>query len=201
MSVYWPVLVTVLSTCTDNAMWYLTTWSSLSVNATDSTQPVPVQIIGTKMKNQTIWFDCYQSNLGILFLWLNIRLTKRLSNFFASVMWIQLSFSMTLMCFTSSLNLWIKAPQVNHPQNCFVIVFIFNPLYSSFHRLLSFIILLSVMCAFGVAVFSRCQHQTSLCIPEGLEQQNNHFRKWNLTVRLLGWFVWWLVSAAHLHLS
>lgn len=31
--------------------------------------------------------------------------TKRLSNFFASVMWIQLSFSTTLMCFTSSLNL------------------------------------------------------------------------------------------------
>lgn len=32
-------------------------------------------------------------------------LTSRLSNFFASVMWIQLSFSTTLMCFTSSLNL------------------------------------------------------------------------------------------------
>lgn len=31
--------------------------------------------------------------------------TRRLSNFFASVMWIQLSFSTTLMCFTSSLNL------------------------------------------------------------------------------------------------
>lgn len=31
--------------------------------------------------------------------------TKRLSNFLASVMWIQLSFSTTLMCFTSSLNL------------------------------------------------------------------------------------------------
>lgn len=31
--------------------------------------------------------------------------TKRLSNFLASVMWTQLSFSTTLMCFTSSLNL------------------------------------------------------------------------------------------------
>lgn len=31
--------------------------------------------------------------------------TKRLSNFFASVMWTQLSFSTTLICFTSSLNL------------------------------------------------------------------------------------------------
>lgn len=38
--------------------------------------------------------------------------TKRLSNFFASVMWTQLSFSTTLMCLTSSLNLGkAHAPQ------------------------------------------------------------------------------------------
>lgn len=38
--------------------------------------------------------------------------TRRLSNFLASVMWIQLSFSTTLMCFTSSLNLDGHGPVV-----------------------------------------------------------------------------------------
>lgn len=51
---------------------------------------------------------CYHADTEALWgLWVfrRIWLTKRLSNFFASVMWIQLSFSITLMCFTSSLNL------------------------------------------------------------------------------------------------
>lgn len=44
--------------------------------------------------------------------------TKRLSNFLASVMWTQLSFSTTLMCFTSSLNLGQAHGRSGHRAGC-----------------------------------------------------------------------------------
>lgn len=44
--------------------------------------------------------------------------TKRLSNFLASVMWTQLSFSTTLMCFTSSLNLGQAHRGSGHRAGC-----------------------------------------------------------------------------------
>lgn len=52
-----------------------------------------------------LWWFCGGSMLVLRF----CPLTSRLSNFLASVMWIQLSFSITLMCFTSSLNLKQKS--------------------------------------------------------------------------------------------
>lgn len=101
VSAYWPELASVLLTCRGIATWCPVTWSFLLVNGTDSTPPAPVVMNRAEgLKHVNIWLTA-----GILSCYLNLRLTKRLSNFLASVMWIQLSFSMTLMCFTSSLNL------------------------------------------------------------------------------------------------
>lgn len=109
----WPELTSVLSTCRGIAGWCPTTWSSLWVNGTDSTPPAPV-FTGEK-RNETTTTEGGTNELTrsdpVQIWWAKINgwavelPTKRLSNFLASVMWIQLSFSMTLMCFTSSLNL------------------------------------------------------------------------------------------------
>lgn len=113
VSEYWPELANALSTCRGIAMLCLRVWSFLWVNGTGSTPPAPVESTekeetrGKKTTGFSLGW-CYHADTEAL--WggwgfSRICLTKRLSNFFASVMWIQLSFSITLMCFTSSLNL------------------------------------------------------------------------------------------------
>lgn len=108
VSVYWPALESALLICRGIAMWCLTTWSFLSGNGPGSTPPAPVLIHRTggfthSSDHMFLFSSMTSSNWSTV--GLNIWLTKRLSNFLASVMWIQLSFSTTLMCFTSSLNL------------------------------------------------------------------------------------------------
>lgn len=43
VSGYWPELASVLLTCRGISVWYLTTWSFLWVNGSDSTPPAPVR--------------------------------------------------------------------------------------------------------------------------------------------------------------